>query len=97
MRAVRLGWKLSAKTRQAISAALTGKRRTSEQCRKFSISAKKRGAMPPWVVRPWTDEEVSLLKQLSNKEVAERIGRSVKAVREKQKYLTRTNPDWETT
>jgi hypothetical protein len=49
--------------------------------------------MPPWVVRPWTDDEVCLLKQLSNEQMAERIGRPVKAVREKQKYMERTDPD----
>jgi hypothetical protein len=97
MREVRLGWKLSKSTRRAISAALTGRKRTAEQCRRIGLAAKRRGQVPPWVVRPWTAEEVNLLKLLPREEVAERTGRSLKAVGQKLKYMERTDPDWAST
>ncbi len=87
--AAQLGRKLSASAWRKISAALKGKPKSEEARRKMSESARRCGKRPPWVGRAWTAEEIGLL-ELPDREVAERTGRTLKAVHHRRKARLNT-------
>ena len=85
--AANLGRKHSASTRRKIGAAGRGRIKSPETRRKLSEAARKRGTRPPKAGRPWTAEENALARQLKCGEVAERTGRTLKAVYHQRQLL----------
>ena len=71
-----------ASTIEAMRRANLGKKMSDEARAKMSEAAKRSGARPPAVSGPpWSAAEGALLGTMSDSDVAERIGRSVGAVR----------------
>lgn len=68
-----------------VAAAMRGKRRSAETRLKMSKAQKRIGTRPPAVSGPaWTKAEDALLATLPDRQVAERIGRSVSACRQRR-------------
>ena len=82
-----IGRKHPASVRRKIGAASRGRIMSPEARRKLSEAHKKRGSRPPKAGRPWTAEENALARQLTCREVAERTGRTSKAVYPQRKLL----------
>ena len=87
--ASRRGKKRPASVLEALRKANTGRRPSEETRRKMSEAHRRRGTRPPWLNPAWTAEEDSLLRTLTPKEVAERTGRTVTAVRARRLLLKR--------
>jgi hypothetical protein len=64
----------------ALRRANVGRSASSDTRRKMSDSHRRRGTRPPKAGRPWTPAEEALLRQLPAAKVAQKIGRSLKAV-----------------
>lgn len=69
-----------AHVREALLKANLGKKQTEETRRKRSEAFRRLGIRPPKAGRPWTAREDALLRKLPAKEVAQRTGRTLKAV-----------------
>jgi hypothetical protein len=85
--ASQLGKKRSATTRRKIAAANRGRVATIETRRKMSAGVKRLWAERPFSQRRWTTAEIAILNELTDREVAARTGRTVKAVREMRRIL----------
>jgi hypothetical protein len=81
------GRKRPDEVRQAISEALTGRKRSLEHCRNLSLAHKERGTWPPKAGRPWTARENAWLRALPVAEVARKTGRTVRAVYNQRQTL----------
>lgn len=81
------GVKRSRRTVQKMRRAMLGKQASDEARRKMSESHKRLGTRPPWLNRPWTPAEDALLTQHIARIVAEKTGRTVKAVYSRRRVL----------
>jgi hypothetical protein len=87
MSAVKLGTTLPESARRKIAAANRRRIVTAESCQKMSKAVKKLWAERSRAERRWTPEEIALLKELSNAEVAGRTGRTMNAIRHRRRIL----------
>ena len=78
--ASRRGQPRPAHVREAVREARLGTHHTAESRRKISEAHRRRGTRPPKAGRPWTPAEDALLHELAPAEVAERTGRTRRAV-----------------
>jgi hypothetical protein len=85
--ASRLGKKHPDNVRRKIAAANRQRVVTLETRRKLSAITKRLWAEGLFNLRRWTAAEIALLNELTDREVASRTGRTVKAVREKRRML----------
>jgi hypothetical protein len=77
-----LGKSHSKSTRRKISQAMLGRVQSAASRRKRSQSLRRNGTR-----RHWTAEETALLAELSAREVAERTGRTLSAIRHRRRKL----------
>ena len=73
--------------REAVRNARLGTHHSEESRRKISEAHRRRGTRPPAAGRPWTAEEDALLHRLTPAEVAERTGRTLRAVWHRRQAL----------
>ena len=74
------GRKRPDEVRRAISAALTGRKRSAEHCYNLSLAHKRRGTWPPKAGRPWSARENAWLRTLPPEEVMHKTGRTLRAI-----------------
>ncbi len=74
------GMKMSEQAGRNNSLAHIGMRATEKSRRKMSESHKRRGTWPPAAGKPWSKEELALLRKLRPRDVAKRIDRIYIAV-----------------
>ncbi len=84
------GIKMSEEARRNNSLAHMGLRPTRKSRRKMSESHKRRGTWPAAAGRPWSEEELALLRSLPPKEVVKRTDRTYSAVTSMRVMLSLT-------
>ena len=68
--------------------AFAGRKHSEQTRQQMSEAQKKRGTRPPWLNKPWEPWEDALFeKPLTQKEIAEKTGRTIPAIQGRRKTL----------